>query len=573
LTLGAFDLVGEGESWLCEALADGTDLAGNPVPVEVAIQTLIQDGSVSYTEKYDNATITIRVCLSGPDAEALDDGAAALFAELGKPNVLTYAGPQALGSVAWDVVNSHLERNSDDLAETRGERYYTISLSVLPFRRDTVETVTAALPAGGSTTTNVNSGSSTTGWTGTVNGAVVAPATSGGAVSVTGPPRPTGDAVLTLALAGPIDTSTLKLIAVDWQVYQGTPLGFAGPPFTLSATSAGLSLQRVGQRAVASSTYVRTWFLVPTAQASLTQVTFSAAGTTYSASNLTFGIDKVDKTDVTPMIGGGQQTLRTIEVDGSARTPGAIAIEHETAALGDVLAFFWADDGTGYAPPCSPFHVSGAGLVSDANAISGNHENINAIASVYDIPVSRVPRDGYLLDARIGGSATGTVTWTITTRVNGVDLGPTLTGSRALTVSGYAIYALGAIQLPTRDLDEAGAGAVVRISLVGTADFALDEVLIYRDSGRLVGPVACGTGTPSSGGPSKRLFIEPASLSRPRPVVRRGHAADRSDSFHPPSLGGWEFPEFKPPRVNVHIVTTNTTGAAVSFRHYKRLAG
>lgn len=144
LTLGDFDLFGDGDTWRCETLADGTDLSGNPVPVEVAIRTLIQDGSVSFTEKYDNATITVMVCLSGPDSEALDAGAAALFAELGKPNVLTYRGPQAFESVAWDVVNSRLERTPDDLGEVRGDRFYSVTLTVLPFRRAVEKTVSVS---------------------------------------------------------------------------------------------------------------------------------------------------------------------------------------------------------------------------------------------------------------------------------------------------------------------------------------------------------------------------------------------------------------------------------------------
>lgn len=580
--LGAFDLVGEGDSWLCATLA-GTDIAGNPIPVEVAIQSLIQDGSVSFTEHYDNSTLTILVCLTGPDAAALDAGAAALFAQVGKPNVLTYTGPQALEPIAWDVVNSHFERSWDDLAEVRGDRYYTVTLTCLPFRRATVETVTVALPAAGTTTVNVDDGTSAVDWIG-FPGTVIA---AGGAVSVTGPAA-TGKQGLWMALQEIVDTSDTPYVVVDWSV-----TATSQPVLRLNASGTnasvdpgdGVGYPKIAEAASPIAGYTRSWFLVTDPSVPYLRfdlATFSFGGADESRippGPRVFSIANIDRTDTPP--GTARQQLRRIPIRGSARTPGAIAIEHETNALGDVLAYFWPDDGSGSIPNTRQFQTAGGSSV-DAAAVSGVRTQITTSAFVAEIPTRRLHSGGHLLEARLKAASTldATVTWAATTMVNGVDLGPTVGGTRVIGLtSGYAFIPLGRLVLPTRGVDPAGAGAVVRLTISATASGAvnLDEAWLFN---RLIGQmvrVACGIGTPSSGGPSNRLFIEPPTVSSGRatlrPVVRRGFAADRSDSFHPLDVSAWQFPQFPPDGVNALVVTSNTAGANVSFRHFERLAG
>jgi hypothetical protein len=98
-----------------------------------------------------------------------------------------------------------------------------------------------------------------------------------------------------------------------------------------------------------------------------------------------------------------------------------------------------------------------------------------------------------------------------------------------------------------------------------------DEFWLFNETiGQLIA-VDCGTGAGSVGGTSRRLFIEPATVDTPRPTIRVGHNADRSDSHYPDrAVTSWEQPIFTPDQVNVLAVTPNATDAAVSLSGYAR---
>lgn len=150
LTFGAFDLFGDGPTYRTETLAEGTD-KGSPEPIEVAIRSLLQDGSVLITQGYDNRTVTIRCTIMAADSVALSDGEKDLFAEIGKPNELTYTPADGWSDpTVFDVVTSSLLPVEDDLAEIRGERVYVIRLVCRPFGRSTTrQTFTpTATPSG-----------------------------------------------------------------------------------------------------------------------------------------------------------------------------------------------------------------------------------------------------------------------------------------------------------------------------------------------------------------------------------------------------------------------------------------
>lgn len=139
LRFGDFELIDTlpGASWSCEALAEGTEW-GNPQPIEVAVRHLLQDGSIVATQGHDNREVRIRVVLTAADLTALADGEAALFAEIGRVNTLTW-DPLIGASVptVFDVVTSSLEHIMDDLGETREspERHYSVRFACLPFGR------------------------------------------------------------------------------------------------------------------------------------------------------------------------------------------------------------------------------------------------------------------------------------------------------------------------------------------------------------------------------------------------------------------------------------------------------
>ena len=569
-------------------LAEGTS-RGNPVPIEVAVRSWLQDGNIVATQGYDNRTVMVRIQLGGPSLTAVAELEAELVAELNKPNTLTWTpGDGVTPASVFRVITSSLDLddtydNADIIEARQNLRTYQLRLVCEPFVHSEDEVTAAALPATGTTTTLVDNASSATGWTATVNGvsATVTP--------TVGPPTTLsatasaqfGEVAIVMTRTGSITTSSTKYLTVDWQSAN------AGPPVPdwfvdapLRAFGDGTELAKVSEGTSSTAGFTRTTFYVAASSvASLvlqsTSNVLPSAGQPAVARAVV--VDNINRSDIKPAIGTARQLVRTIEVAGSVRTQGSIAIEHATSSLGDVLAYFWPDDGSGYTPPLRQYRSGGGSVSSDSSLVSGSHESINGATVNFDVPTVRLPAGTYTLVARIGTGAvptvsTGTVTWAATTRLGGTDVGVTQTGTRpSFTVPvGWANVALGRFQLPTRHVNRAST-AVARISLTAstTSTCLLDEAWLLSSTGQLI-MVGCGTGTAASGGPAKRVFYEPATPDQPRPSITIGHAADRSDARYPTDFSSWELPELKPPRVNVLTVTSNALDASVTLRHFPR---
>ena len=134
--LGSLDLMDTtGSPFAVETMADGTDF-GNPQPIEVAIRSLLQDGSATVHEGDDNRELPLRIKISASDSGGLAQGEEALMAELYRRNTLTYTPADGWGPpTVFDVVTSSLAFSTDDLAENRGEHYWLVRLVCLPFGR------------------------------------------------------------------------------------------------------------------------------------------------------------------------------------------------------------------------------------------------------------------------------------------------------------------------------------------------------------------------------------------------------------------------------------------------------
>jgi hypothetical protein len=68
LVLGAFDLTASDGT--TKVLSEGTT-RGNPVPIETAVKSWLQDGSIVVTQGYDNREVHIRVRFFGANLTAL----------------------------------------------------------------------------------------------------------------------------------------------------------------------------------------------------------------------------------------------------------------------------------------------------------------------------------------------------------------------------------------------------------------------------------------------------------------------------------------------------------------------
>lgn len=543
----------------------GSDF-GAPQNVTETLAFLLQDGEIQFGDRASNRTIEFTVLVEGADLAEIADNEAALIAEAFKPLNQLVLDPEDFGpATVFRTFKAQVTHARNDDGELSRLRLFTVTMAASPYVQSAEETVTPALPASGSTTVNVDNGSSTTNWSGKIEGAPTAPSSSSGAVRLNSG-LATGTLLLELdRTSTAIDTSSTKYLTVDWSV-SGSPF-----PAECFLVADGVLLSKVAEAAAPTAGFLRSYFYV--AASSVTALRFAVSTDAPVATYRGIAIDSVDRTDVAP--GSTRQRLRTIDIGGSVRTPGTIAIQHESAALGDVFAYFWPDDGSGYSPPMRQYRSSGANT-ADTAAVTGIKDDIKAVPSVFDPPAGQVPRDTYTLYARVRASSSdnATVSWTLTTRMSGSDIGPSVTASRVVAMTtSYAIVALDVLELPTRDLEGVSPLSTVRLTMSATAAVAtnvwLDEVWLVGHRGREV-LVSVGTGTPTAGGSSNRVWLDAPSLTSPRPRILRGFAADRSDAFHARGIGAWRFPEMVPPRVSCMIVTTGADDAATSFRNFNQ---
>lgn len=285
-------------------------------------------------------------------------------------------------------------------------------------------------------------------------------------------------------------------------------------------------------------------------------------------------VDQVARTDTLPFAGTRRQLTRALPVAGSVRTQGRLSVQHESTALGETLVYVYANDGSSYTPPLRPYRTAGGTVTGDTSLYSGASDNLNTLVQ-FDIPANSLPAGNYRLMARLQRASTSTPTLTITanTRVGGINLPGGVTMNSAVTVNPtYAILDLGPMTLPTTALASASAGTV-RITIEDVADtnVILDDAYLVNVDIGTVTIVDCGTGTPAAGGPSKRLWLDPATVTNNgKDSVLRGHTADRSDAFNPAdSIRGWTPPQFEPPTMKV-FTACNALDAAVELRHFPR---
>lgn len=568
LTYGALNLTAYpyGVVW-------GTD-TGAPENEATPLASFIQDGDVELSSRAGNRTIQFDLTIEGVNLTAMATAEAALIAETERLlNTLTLDPGDSAPAAVYEVFRGQVRLARDDDGEIARLRRYAVTVRALPFPRSATETVTAALPATGTTTTLVNDGSATTNWTGAVNGVVTAPSVVSGAVGITTAAL-SGAVTIALTYTASITTSATKILVHDWSG--------ATAADTLRAYGDGTELTKIAEGASPTAGFTRTYFLVGAA-ASIAVLRLDMLSPDLStivngptvAAPRSFYVDNINRTDVNPGVGSARQTLRTIPVGGSARSPSAIAIEHGTSSLGDVLAYFWPATNTGYSPPLRQYRVSGGTVTTDATMVSGARETLTGSPVTFDIPARTLASGRYLLVARLNTGVFPTLTYTVSTRVNSTTVGAVQTYSKTWAgVTSYEIVTIGRVSLPTVDLPATTSG-VVRITLASTVG-SYDEVwLLNTDIGQLI-QVACGTAAAASGGPAKRVFIEPATPAVPRPTIRIGHASDRSDSYYPSALTGvgtltaLEYPQLTPPFVNALLVTTNALDASLTQRGYRR---
>ena len=563
-----------------KTLGDDADF-GNPEPIDVTIPSQMLDGSDVRTTGHGNREVFLRVQVTAPDGVALAQAEAALLGELGRRNTLAWTPPApASPTTVFQVLTSHLESAFNDMDELRTVRTYGIRLICKPSGRSVDEVVTPALASGATpVTVVVDECDSAAGWASqgaatVVDGAVSAsfdshPNTSMGAAE----PYHRANTWITRTSAA-VDMSATPYLVLDLRaaLVWGVPSG--GPTLWEPEVAAdGVRLQRVSASPSPITGFTRFTYLC--SDPSITTVRIDAvigARWVYAVGGtVALQVAQVTRTNQAPTAGTGRQSMRVVDVQGTARSEGSLSIAG-TTSLGEVLVYTSPQLATGNYRP-DVMRWAQLTPTADPNTASGG---IVSSPALFYIPARLLPPGGYAVMAQLQASSaySPTVDVTAKTRFGTVApaLEPPVTIRKKLDVrEGRGIYALGTMMLPPVSVPDAS-GSLVQIS-VGTSGggaVILGELWLFHmgDDAALTW-VDCGTGTPSAGGPASRLWIDAPTLESPNPTVLMGSQADRTDARHPGaallSLGVHKFPAGE---VGAFVVTSNVTlPAEIEFRH------
>lgn len=591
LTLGTgFDLIGgTGDGWMVETIAEGMNF-GSASPVDVVTATLLQDGAVETTDRWENRDLTFGVLITGETLSGLARGEAALYAELARRSTLTWTPPDGLGLPSvYEVLTSWAEFEFDDWGEMKPVdvgRRFVVRLRCAPWARSVdevlVESITGGVAPPAEATETVDACTSPTGWAVSSrsntapdgDAGLTGPTVSGGAIvgGFTWATEPwlwptlfTNVSLTRTGLSADMDDTRFLVIETDW-----------------SSPISGLMTKqtfRVNGEVVNPAAQVGSKIYIDCAEiATVTSVEVEVrfSYTTRYDATMTVRVHEIIRTNQPPTIGTGRQQFRSLPVYGAARTQGSLQIEHETLPLGQVLVYTNVEDGSGYQPACRQYRSGGATAVVDGQTASGFRSPMTPSApEVYTIPAARVPAGTYELLTRVRSASTGTpiVGASAVTLIGGVSAAPASTSAIvALTANVWSVQSLGLLTLPPTALPKE-TSASVRITVTPSVNMDIDDLWICNLTTGALTRVDCGTaGSPSPGGPFNRLWIDTATLEWPRPAIWVGTEPDRSDARHVDSsecqaAGTHTLP---PGAVNVFAMTSGAPYAAVRGRYHPR---
>lgn len=473
---GSLDLLGENETpygpVLVEALAEGTEW-GKPETVRRALFSLLADGSASVTDRHDNRTVTVKLRLSAADSSALAGGEAPLHMLAGKRRAeLRWTPPNDYAApAAFTIVASDLAHDMDDLAENRVERFYTLTLTCLPFALSLEPVVIEALPPFVAAPAVLDACSSTTGWASFPAGSTSV-GLSGGNVMIgvsSGNPRLRFGATLTKPL-----TLAKRFLAIE-----GRP--------ELVSVNGGPNRPPIGVEGV--------WRFFDVGPASISTIKVETTGPGH-LNPYGMAISTIGESD-SPALTGGRQSLRAIPTPGSARTAGSLSVEArnaDTDGNGDPLGQVIVYSGANYDPRLSPYATGTR--TSDTLALSGSAETSAPLnIFVFRRPVESIPPGSYSVLARAKGANAQSVNWTFRAGIlppgagtsNYLSYGTPMLTTTTFTGTAYNLFNLGTIDLPGFDANTAsGLDIIFPITATASPSITLDEVLLCnRTTGRL----------------------------------------------------------------------------------------
>jgi hypothetical protein len=400
LTLGALLLTGsvadEAHDFTFDVLADGASF-GVAQGVREVVRSLLADGDIVRTTRYGNREVSFRVLIEGPSLGSLAHGEAALRAEVGRPNLLTWQAPDVLSvPTVFEVVASEMAQTFDDLDELKRRRVFVVTLTCKPFARSAEPVTLDALDSGTSTVV-VDACDSATGWA-VASGSPDVLSQSAGAVWATDSAG--GNDQMSLRRAASIDVSAHPYFKLEWKANPGPGYMILG--LNAATNQFPPELRRV---ALGDGWFRSTWLVEPGDLDSGFQLSY--VNTSPSESDY-LGIREVVKSDIQP----GQtprQVSRIIVAGGTERTPASIRVAAPDGStdLGLTILHTSPEDGSGYSPPLRRWRTLGNTVTTDTTLLSGAREPLHASAVQFMVPTSALPEGSYELCGRFRASAAG----------------------------------------------------------------------------------------------------------------------------------------------------------------------
>lgn len=573
LTFGALNLIGtkaeyDTLGYAFEALGDDADW-GNPVPIEVAVQSWLQDGANISIERHENRELFIRIKIRAASHDYLAIGEQVLVGECGKPNLIVWTPPDGdAAPCVFEVATSTLDQVTDDMADLRTEAVYGLKVKAFPFVRAlTATTVSIPAPTGTQTVTSVDNGTSATGWS-VSSGSVIS---SGGEVVGTSAATPAvaQNASYTLTRSGlSVNVSTTPYLRVQYT--EGPFQGKSPTVFTANGIE-------ISPTVINGSVY---WFNLGAAGIT-TLNSFAIRITRFllaiSPQVFRIAVADISRSNVEGDQGTNRQLSRVLNVLGSERTQGTISLEDATVALGDVLVYTTPAIQGIAQPNLRAWRTSGPAQTPDSSVVSGFTSSLASMHS-FEVPVDSMIPGTYALMARVRHTSNGdrVITWEAKSRIAGstADLEPIVTQTGAATVNLTAniwkIVDLARLTLPTVKM---GSNGRVHIDLTGVASLDLDEAWLFNlDQGYLTW-VNCAVGAVQPGASSNRLFIESPTPDEPTfRYLTAGNtsSASKDNAYAAANVKSEGYHELTPPAVSVFTVTPNSTASVLGLSYFRR---
>lgn len=588
LTLGSL-VLSEGfpqrsvDGFTITTLGDDADF-GNPESIDVTIPSQMLDGADERTVSWGNRELFFRVKFVAKDGVGLALGEAALLAELGRRNVLAWT-PPAPGSptTLFTVVNSRLEVAFNDVDELRVHRVYGVRLRALPFGRSVDVAVVPALSAGATpVSVTVDACDSLTGWSvrrgalSVVDGALQTrlPVFEGSR-SVAGAAKSFFRALseTSLVRTGVVNMSGTPYLRVDARNFQtgGIPAA-SGPTQGMRVEADGVPLLFLGSEPSPIAGFTRHTFLCPDPSVAELVLTPLTSGTWQEGfpDSVSVAVQVAEVSRSNQLAGSGatgRQSLRSIRVEGSARTEGNLHVS-STQALGDVLVYTSPRLGSeGYVPDMMRWLTSEGG--DDPTSVSGRR--ITGYGA-WRAPLRFFPPGPYLVCAQLSSSYAGPREQTFEFGTSFGTANPTrlatLDGRFTPSTADYEVHPIGSIVLPVDDAPDVSSANLWVRRPAGTAGYLGELWLLHMGDDAAVTMINCGTGTPTVGGAASKVWINSPDLTNPNPRVWVGSTTDQSDARNPgaalSSLGRHKFPAGDN---GLFVVTSNTRNPDISLTH------